>query len=360
MICISLKEIQQGKINYTTEQHFINSFIELPSKLYGEKSVQNKELELKLLKETHELSHYFDTYPLVVINDGVILARCIVTIYPDTDNAYIGFFECIEDYNVCRIILDAASCIAVENHRNTIVGPVNCSFWLGYRFRTDGENNYFTGEAYNKKYYTEYFKKYGFKITDEFISYFSKDNKYIIDNNKYIKRLQLMKENGIEFKSLNSNNIAKQMIEIYELTMNLFSDFPTFHKITQYEFDVLFRPIVKIINNDMMILAYKDNKLVGWVTVIPNIYNKTSILDILRYKLFPKEYIAMYMGVDKSVFGLGGAMTELLRQKLIKKKAKAIGAMIHTGKASAVYYNYLHGETHNYVLLKKELAQLVD
>ena len=76
----------------------------------------------------------------------------------------LGFFECIDDYQVAESLLDrAVEWLRAENNVNCIWGPINFDIWNGYRFMTHGfDQSRFYGEPYNKVYYPEFFERFGF------------------------------------------------------------------------------------------------------------------------------------------------------------------------------------------------------
>ena len=77
----------------------------------------------------------------------------------------IGFFECINDYDVASELLGAAvNWIRDEKGLTRVWGPVQFDIWHGYRFKTRGfKVNHFTGEPVNKSYYPHFFERFGFK-----------------------------------------------------------------------------------------------------------------------------------------------------------------------------------------------------
>ena len=77
----------------------------------------------------------------------------------------VGFFECIDDYNVATQLLDAAiDWLKNDKALTRIWGPIQFDIWHGYRFKTRGFNvNRFTGEPINKSYYPHFLERYGFK-----------------------------------------------------------------------------------------------------------------------------------------------------------------------------------------------------
>jgi hypothetical protein len=85
----------------------------------------------------------------------------------DTDGTpvgSIGFYECIDDPAVAKVLLDAAcEWLRVEHGLRRIWGPLNFDIWHNYRFMTRGfDEDPFVGEPANKPWYPEQFERSGF------------------------------------------------------------------------------------------------------------------------------------------------------------------------------------------------------
>ena len=122
---------------FEKQEKYINDFLFLPKILYSKNEImQNEQEERKIIEETHILNKYFKQYKILVYSNlGEVCGRCIVTIYPNSTEAYIGYFECIEDKSCSEKLFEKAEeCVQVEGLKK-IIGPVDSSFWLKYRLK---------------------------------------------------------------------------------------------------------------------------------------------------------------------------------------------------------------------------------
>ena len=103
--------------------------------------MQNESEERKLLTGKHVLNKYFKLYKLCAYDKEKIVGRLAVTIYPDDTNAYVGFFECINDEKCALLMFLEAEKLAREKGKTKMIGPMDASFWIKYRMKT----NLFTG-----------------------------------------------------------------------------------------------------------------------------------------------------------------------------------------------------------------------
>ncbi|MCH5274288.1 MAG: hypothetical protein J1E65_00510 [Lachnospiraceae bacterium] len=338
-------------------------FLKLPLSLYDKKTyVQNIKLEKQLLEGRHILSKYFSVTPIVVVDEcGKTAGRCMLTFYEADPKAYIGFFECIHEAEAAVTLFQAAQKAAKQNGKTELTGPLNASFWLGYRLKTNHFGSVYTAEPYNKAYYSAFFEMAGFEVSETYYSNAIRVPKAEDDSMKCRQRLQMVLDAGYHITSPTKTTFETNLREIYELLIRVYSDFPMFKRIQKQEFCILFESLKQVLDYDFVKLVYKGEELAGFFISVPNYGNLThqsltlgNLLKILRIKNSKmKEYVLLYMGIDPTHPGLGAAMAELIKQELTKKQARSISALIHTGKVSGNYYKELAVDRYEYALFKK-------
>lgn len=336
-------------------------FLALPKRIYSAKErTQNPAEELALLNGTHMLSRYFTVTPVLIYRKNRVVSRAVVTLYPNDSTAYIGFFESENDSAAAKLLFITAGEIAVKNGCDKLTGPVDCSFWIKYRMKTDRFGAPYTGEPYNKDYYPALWKENGFEIIKRYTS-----NHYkVIDSDdgceKYIARLKEKLSEGYTIKSPDDSTFDKTLREVYSLMIELYSRFPIYKRITEEEFCKLCGYLRHILNYRMVKMAYFEEKPVGFFVSVPNfqnrIYGKPSpfkMLRILLEKRKPRSYVILYMGVDEKHRGLGRALCEAVREELKAQQVPSIGALIRDGNCSKVYVDKFIDFEYEYVLLEK-------
>lgn len=341
----------------------IEDFLALPKRLYDKKELmQNESEERAILTGTHVLSHSFTITPLLIYDGKKAVSRAIVTVYPDDDTAYLGFFESENDHAAAKLLFDTALQIAKEKNRNRIVGPVDASFWIKYRLKTNHFGSPYTGEPYNKDYYVNLWNENGFDIWEHYSS-----NHYMIvesDKNceKYTDRLTKKLNTGYKIISPTGDTFDATLREVYTLLIELYSHFPAYKKISEEEFCSLFGYLKSILNYRMVKMAYYEDKAVGFFISIPNygnaVYGKLHLWNlpkILSLRKHPKSYVMLYMGVDSKHRGLGKALAESIRNELKVLHVPSIGALIRDGNCNKNYVEQLIDFEYEYVLLEKKL-----
>lgn len=344
----------------------LNKFLSLPKKLYAENELmQNKNTEKNLIYGRHILSKYFKVYPFITIDSGKnIASRCVLTVYPDTKCGYIGFFESIDDSDAALAVLSKAEEFAVKLGLESLTGPVDCSFWIRYRLKTNHFGNPYTGEPYNKSYYEKFFKEAGYGVTGEYISNrFKKATGY--NDSKFSERLEKYLQKGYSIESPSTENFDSALRAIYKMIIVLYSDFQTFSPITEEEFVSIYTPLKNIIDYKMVKIAYFNGVPAGFFVSVPNIGNAANgvltpkkLLAIFKSRRHCRDYVMLYMGVMPEHRGLGKALAESIKRELAENGAESVGALIRSGKVTADYFSELVEYQYEYRLYGKQISDL--
>lgn len=353
------------KVIYGCKKFVNDRFLSLPSKLYKNNDLtQDYNTEYQILNKKHILSKYFDIIPFIVIDKfyNKPVARCMLTYYPKDNIAYFGFFECVNSKEIANLLLTSIYKKAKDDGKKKIVGPVDASFWIKYRLKNNLFNkNPYTGEPYNKKYYFELLTNNGFTIQNHYTSniYPIVDSNY--NNEKFQEHFKEFIDKGYEIKSPSKKDYKYTMEKVYDLIIDLYSDFPVFKYISKDDFMNIFKNYKYILDFDMVKMAYYKGDIVGFFISVPNYknlpynLNLKNFIKILKIKKKPSSYVMLYMGVDKDHTGLGKALSNAITFELKKKQVPSIGALARDGKLTQNYAKELIKDRYEYVLLEKEI-----
>ncbi len=346
------------------KNNFTDEFLSLPQRLYGKNEImQNTDDERALLEGKHVLSGYFSLAPFIAEDEnGKCVCRCAAAVYPDDDTAFMGLFESENVPEAVKTMFDAAEEFLRAKGIKKIVGPVDGSFWIRYRFKTDRFGQPYTGEPYNLPYYAELWEKCGYRICERYSSNHYTAVKNQVDQEKFSKRLEEKISEGYLIKNVENRDFDKAIKEVYGMLIELYSGFPAYKRITENEFAALYGYFGKIMRSEMVKMAYFHGKPVGFLIGIPDygniIYGKMSAADYLKFfriRRKPKGYVLLYMGVDQSHRGLGKALAESVRLELKGKGVPSVGALIRDGNCNKDYFYSLIDYEFHYVLLEKQL-----
>ncbi|MBR5753965.1 MAG: hypothetical protein IKX83_05725 [Clostridia bacterium] len=342
---------------------FDKAFLALPKTLYDrEHRTQDTKAERAILNGTHPLSGEFTVRAFLATDEDTPKGRCVLTCYDDDPAAYVGFFECVEDLSVCRALLEAAEAQARAEGKEKLVGPLNASFWIGYRFKVENFGEHFTAEPDNLPYYPGFWEACGFTVSERYYSNYLRCPTADDPSEKWERRLQRALDRGYEIRPLTRAGFDGALREIYRMLIRLYSGFPAFKSISEEQFLALYGSLKYVIDYDCVLLGYKDDELAGFFVCLPNygrlVDGDISLRDlpaILKIRRDCKEYVILYIGVDRKHLGLGGAFAQTIREIGQKKGAGSIAALIHEGNTSGVFFRELTTHTARYVLLEKPL-----
>ena len=353
-------------IRFDSEEPYLRQFLALPSRLYGKRErMQDRREEEQLLRGTHCLNHYVKLTKFLVTDGRTPLARCVVTEYPGDLTAYFGFFECVEDPEAFRCLMDGVEGYVMDEQYTSLEGPLDVSLWIRYRFKANSfDLPPYTGEPYNKDYYPSFFESRAYAVKERYVS-----NRYRELPREdfalpaYQKRWETFAAKGYEIRSPELAEWDKAIGEIYDMIAVLYSSFLTYHAISREEFVTRYASYRPAVDCDLIKLAYYEGKAVGFFMGLPNYGNLPSLRktpgNLLRFfqiKRHPKEYVLLYMGVMPEHRGAGMALTHCIMEELAKKGAPSIGALIRQGNPNYNYADeYLVGR-YEYLYLEKKFT----
>lgn len=340
----------------------------LPEKIYPADRLMQSSSELQAqIAGTHPLSGTYDFEAwLLCSEDGQPLMRAALTFpHSKADTAYLGYFESVtQDTERMRVFIDFLSQRARDlKDVQTLSGPVQASFWLGYRMQLSGfADAPFTGEPHNPAYYPKLWEAAGFELKEEYVSNFFQQIPEQYREPRLKQRFSKFKQEGVKFVSPKRAQWQEVLPEVYRLLSELYQDFPIFEAITFEQFAQVFNDYQQILDFSMVQLAYKDAQLVGFVITMPDyghlVYRKMTALNlvkILKRRRQAKRYTVMYLGVDSQYLGLGSALSYLIYQAIEHKHAYAVAALIHGNKVTKRYVSELQAYQHHYGLYEKQL-----
>lgn len=352
-------------LTFSQESLYFQKFLKLPKKLYSRtERMQKPAEELEILKGTHILSHYFQVCPLLVLDEkGCAISRAMLTFYPEERTAYLGFFESEDNEAAAALLFSKAESLAKKYNCTEIVGPVDASFWLSYRLKTNHFGRPYTGEPYNKDYYLRLWQQAGYTISERYYSNHFQRIASSYQNPKFLARLEQKRTEGYHILSPDSATFDTTLQEVYQLLVELYQTFPVYKPIAREEFISLYSYLKPLINYSMVKMAYYQKQPVGFFISIPDygntVYGTLTPSDYLRILLTrrrPKSYVMLYMGIDASHHGLGKAMAEAIKQELQLSGVPSVGALIREKNINRHYFQELIDYEYEYVLLKKVLT----
>lgn len=352
-------------VEFDSQKQHTDNFLLLPKIIYDKNTItQNEAEERKILNGTHALSGDFELHSFLLYDSSEPVGRFIITFYDGDDDAYLGYFECIDSRQAAKTLFDYAKGFSRRHGKKRLIGPYDASFWIKYRLKTNNFGVPYTGEPYNKPYYYQLFLDNGFDVLKHYVSHiFPKmpTDKPLV--NSFDERYEDFINKGYVFKSPCSKDIDKMMCESYEMLVNLYCDFPGYKHISREQFIAMFSYMKYITDKDMLKMVYCNNEPVGFFIILPDYSNrlyksKLSLKDyaeVLLKRRHSNKYVWMYLGVRPGHSGLGKALYNSELREQCRKKASFICALIKDGNVNINYFSEISEDTDEYVLMKCEL-----
>jgi GNAT superfamily N-acetyltransferase len=212
--------------------------------------------------------------------NGKVVGR-IAAITNDNHNAtfrdkvgFFGFFECIDDHDVAKALIQAASEWLQQRGMTHIRGPVNPSMNDECGLLVDG----FDGPpvilmTYNPPYYQALLEGAGLEKAKDLYAYILDQQTFRTDK---LNRMQdmLMQRYGLTIRNVNMKNKAQFQADVAALKdiyNAAWEENWGFVKMTDEEFDFLAADLKQIANPDYVFFVESHGKTAGFCLALPDV-----------------------------------------------------------------------------------------
>lgn len=272
-------------------------FIELPFELYKDDSAWVPPLKSDFKKyikgENNYLNQSGENTKVVAYKDNKPVGRLLVGInehinkVKGANEGYISLFECIEDYNVAFSLLEFAENWLIIRGISLIKGPLSLPGGDDNRgFLIDNfHDSTLIMNTYNKKYYNDFFVRYGFDKYFDCYAYKSHvQNENIERYNKLVP--YAMKKYGFRIDRLDLDNIKKEMKDIKGIIDKAMpKEWDDFIPPNDDEIDLIAKQLVPFADPDLIYIARNNNgEPIGFNISLPD-YNQ--VLKKMKGRLLP-------------------------------------------------------------------------
>ena len=194
----------------------------------------------------------------------------------------VGFFESEADYGIAHDLLNAATVwLRQEGGVERIWGPMNFDIWHGYRFKTAGfDERPFYGEPYNKPYYPEFFRQYGFVERQQWNSLEVSGRQSIEEMiSAGIQRYHELVMDGYRLETLHMANFPGELLKLHTVLPTSYHDFLGYTPISAQEFSALYTGLHHAADPSFFVFAYdKAGDLAGFAGAFLDIADAVRLL----------------------------------------------------------------------------------
>jgi GNAT superfamily N-acetyltransferase len=275
-----------------------NEFIEFPYKFYANDKNWVEPLRFDVKNNLNTKKNPFYQHSKLkqwlAKKDGEIVGRIAGIINDNHNNFYndkvgfFGFFECINDKNVSKLLFDKATEFAKENGMDMLRGPVSPSTNDECGLLIDGfDSPPVMLMTYNPKYYMDLIEDYGFKKAKDLLAlWISKD---VIKNEKMMSKLDriggmIMKKENLTIRKVNLKDFANEVQKVREIFNNAWKDNWGFVPMTEDEFKFIAGNLKLAVDPDYVEFVEKDGEPIGFSLALPDI---NQAIKGLNGKLLP-------------------------------------------------------------------------
>jgi len=233
---------------------------------------------------------------------------------------FFGFFECLQDQETARALLNAASAWVKGKGLEAIRGPVSPSVNDLYGLLTEGFDKTPTIlMPYNPAYYRTLIEGAGFASIKELYAYYLSHETTFTD--KLVRMTEVVKQrSGVVFRTLDMKNFQKEADTVHELYSRGWEGNWGEVPMTDAEWDFLAKDLKPIVDPRTVVIAEINGKPVGFGLALPDLNmilknNKRGYLipALLRIMLFKKRInlvriIVLGVLPEYLKTGIGGAL----------------------------------------------------
>lgn len=203
------------------------------------------------------------------------------------NNGFFGFFDVVRNYDVAKLLLDTAAGWIRDRGLMGVLGPVNFSTNDPCGLLINGfDVPPQVMMTYNKPYYQAFVEQYGFtKRMDLFSYWFDADTipDRVMTLAKNIE--QRLVRNGITIRTVNLKNFKAEVKGIKRIYNQAWDKNWGFVPFTDEEFDYVAKDMKLILDEEFVLVAEKNNEMIGFALALPNINEIQK--NVTRGRLLP-------------------------------------------------------------------------
>ncbi len=259
-------------------------FLNVPLKVYQKDPNWVQPLRSSIAKQLSPENTFFQygecqQFLAVSETSGEPLGRVVAAINKrliERENQPIGlfgYFECVEDFEVAKGLLDKAAEWLQERGIKIIRGPIDLSTHNNCLLLVDGfDSQPFIMMPYNPSYYPEFIERAGWQKAKDAYAYDFDASKPLDD--KFERGYKVASKSGINFRKLRlkGEDFEKDCRSLYQLFTTAFSNNWSSTKRTEEEFLEEAKDLQDLVDPNIFWIAEDKGEMVGFFMALPD-YN---------------------------------------------------------------------------------------
>lgn len=208
-----------------------------------------------------------------------------------------GYFECVEDFEVAKALLDKACEWLSDRDIKTVRGPIDLSTHNNCLLLVDGfDSQPLVMMPYNPSYYPEFIEKAGWQKAKDAYAYDLDLKKPLPD--KFEKGYKIASKSGINFRPLRlkGEEFDEDCRRLYRLFTTAFANNWSSSARTEEEFLEEAKDLQQLVDPNIFCIAEDNGKMVGFFMALPD-YNvalkhvngKLNWLGIIKFLWYRRQ-----------------------------------------------------------------------
>jgi hypothetical protein len=197
---------------------------------------------------------------------------------------FFGFFECVNDCEVAKALLDSVREWLKSKGMEIMRGPANFSSNEEWGFLSEGfDSSPVIMMSYNPPYYLDFMASYGMVKAKDLYAYFI--DKSLPPPERVLKMAESIKnKENIKIRNIDMKNFKNEVKKIKQIYNSAWSKNWGFVPMTDEEFDHMAKNLKQIVDPHMVFIAEVDGKPAGFNLALPDF---NQVLKRLNGRLFP-------------------------------------------------------------------------
>ena len=213
---------------------------------------------------------------------------------------FFSMFECIDDVDACRALLDASCGWLTEKGMDKVIGPLSPSNGDDRKgFVVMGEGPPVLLNAHTKRYYPNLVEKYGFTKNDDHYAYLFNPGTFDIERHERVVEYA-KKKGGFRIDKLNAKDIEGEARDIKRILDNSIPE--EWDYLVTPSLDAVvseFKELLQFYDGNYCYIARKGDIPIGFMVVLPD-YNQ--VLKRMKGKVLPIGW-AKYLYYKRKITG---------------------------------------------------------
>ena len=272
------------RVRAARDRRDLKRFIDLPYRLHARDPVWvpplRRDVELLLSRTRNPFFEHADAEYFMAERDGQVVGRIAAIsnrLHNETHGdrvGFFGFFESSDDQAVANALLEAAADWCRQRGHDVLRGPASFSVNDECGLLVDGFDTPPTlMMPHNPRYYISLLQHAGFvKAKDLWVYQGGSEEQYVPVPERLARGTELIRQRqGITLRSLNMRDFQGEVERIKELYNAAWEKNWGFVPMTEHEIDHLAEQFKPVVIPDMVPMAEKDGKLIGFGIALPDL-----------------------------------------------------------------------------------------